>query len=156
MTRVRDFHGQAAGIARASLDEAFALVAAVDRYPEWCPDVVTDVEVLERAEDGSASKVRMRIRVQRGTFAREFDLYLVVVAEPPATVRLARVTDHPTNQEFDATWSLTEAQDGTRIALVLDAKLRVPWYIGAHGIPDAIAGAFVSDATRALSAAPQQ
>ena len=41
---------------------------------------------------------------------------------------------------------------GTRIALALDAKLRVPWYVPARGIGEAIAEGFVTAACRALAA----
>jgi hypothetical protein len=64
-------------------------------------------------------------------------------------VQLTRVTDHPTNQEFTATWTVRPATS-TRVALDLDAKLRVPWYIRGGGIGDAIAQAFVSAASKRL------
>jgi ribosome-associated toxin RatA of RatAB toxin-antitoxin module len=146
----RDFHGEAAGVAAAPLEDCFSLLASVDRYPDWCSEVVTAVEVLERGADGHPTKVRARMRVARAGFQQEFDLFLAIVVEPPETVRLTRVTDHPTNQEFDATWSLTPAAS-TRIALQLDAKLRVPWYIPATGIADSIAAAFVDAACNALT-----
>ena len=150
---MRDFHGEAAEVTPASLDDAFALVAAVDRYPEWCPDAVRAVDVLERGADGYLRSVRMRMHVARGGIVRDFNLYLAIAVEPPATVKLRRFTDHPTNQEFHATWLLRPA-GGTAIELQLDAKLRVPPYIPAGGIPDAIAEGLVSAACRAL--APRQ
>jgi hypothetical protein len=67
-------------------------------------------------------------------------------------VRLRRVTDHPTNQEFDVTWLLSPGER-TRISLALDAKLRVPRYIPAGGVADRIAEAFMSAATTALDGA---
>jgi hypothetical protein len=36
----------------APLEECFALLAAVDRYRDWCPDVVRQVEVLDRDAAG--------------------------------------------------------------------------------------------------------
>ena len=42
----------------APLEECFALLAAVDRYPEWCPDVVRYVEVLERGAEAQPRRVR--------------------------------------------------------------------------------------------------
>jgi hypothetical protein len=39
----------------------------------------------------------------------------------------------------------------TRVALELDAKLRVPWYIRAGGVGDTIAEGFVTAACRALA-----
>lgn len=147
----REFHGAAAEIVAAPLDECLALVAAVDRYPDWCSDIVRDVDVLDRDARGQPSRVRMKMHITRGALVREFDLYLAIAVEPPGAVKLTRVTDHPTNQEFNATWLLRPAAS-TRIALQLDAKLRVPWYIPAGGIGDAIAKGFVTAACRALAA----
>lgn len=152
--RPREFHGQAADVTPASLEESFALVSAVDRYPDWCPDIVRKVEVLDHGTDGHASRVRMRMRVARGAIVQEFDLYLAVAVESPRRVDLMRVTDHPTNQEFNATWTLSPA-GSTAIALEIDAKLRVPQFIPAGGIADEIAQGFVSAACRALGAQSQ-
>ena len=91
------------------------------------------------------------MHIARGTLAREFDLFLTVAVEPPRTVRLTRVTDHPTNQEFTATWTLGPA-GSTRVALELHAKLRVPRYIPTRGVGDMIADGFVTAACRALAA----
>jgi ribosome-associated toxin RatA of RatAB toxin-antitoxin module len=148
--RAREFHGEAAEVAAASVEDCLVLVAAVDRYPDWCPDIVRDVEVLDRGEDGEPSRVRMRMHVARGAISRDFNLFLAIAVEPPGTVKLNRFTDHPTNQEFNATWQLRPASS-TRIALDLDAKLRVPWYIPGHGIGDTIAAGFVTAACRALA-----
>ena len=92
----------------------------------------------------------MMMRIARGGLVRESDLLLAIVVEPPASVKLTRVTDHPTNQEFSATWTLRPAA-GTRVALELDAKLRVPRYIHAGRIGDAIAEAFVNAASARLT-----
>jgi hypothetical protein len=92
----------------------------------------------------------MRMHIARAGIVRDFDLYLAIVVEPLETVSLTRFTDHPTNQEFHATWLLRPAGN-TRIELQLDAKLRVPPYVPAGGIPDAIAEAFVGAACQALA-----
>jgi ribosome-associated toxin RatA of RatAB toxin-antitoxin module len=151
---MREFHGEAAETAAAAQEACFALVAAIDRYPDWCPDVIREVEVLDRGSDGQPRKVRMRIHVNRAGMSREFDLFLAIAVQPPESVKLTRFTDHPTNQEFDATWTVRPAQS-TRIGLALDAKLRVPWYVRAGGIADAIAEGFVAAACRALSSSAQ-
>ena len=150
MRGTREFHGEAAEVVTASVEDCFALLAEVDRYPEWCPDLVREAEVLDRGADGQPTSVRMTIHIARGALVREFNLFLAIVVEPPGTVKLTRVTDHPTNQEFNATWMLRPA-GSTRVALELDAKLRVPWYIRAGGIGDAIAEAFVSAACMRLA-----
>lgn len=96
----------------------------------------------------------MMIHVARGTLVKEFQLLLAIAIEPPRSVRLTRVTDHPTNQEFTAVWRLRPGS-GTRIALQLDAKLRVPPLVPAGGIPDEIATGFVAAASRALTSPTQ-
>jgi ribosome-associated toxin RatA of RatAB toxin-antitoxin module len=150
----RHFHGEAAQVVAAPLEECFALLAAVGRYPDWCPDIVRDVDVLDRSSDGQPSQVRMRMHIARGAFMREFDLFLAIVVEPPRVVTLTRVTDHPTNQEFTATWLLRPV-GSTRLALRLDATLRVPLYVPAGGVGDAVAEGFIAAACRALAATPQ-
>jgi hypothetical protein len=147
----RQFHGEAAEVVAAPLEDCFALLAAVDRYPEWCPDIVREVDVLDRTSDGQPSRVQMKMRAAWGALAREFDLFLAVVVEPPRSVKLTRVADHPTEQEFTATWLLRRA-GGTHLALELDAALRVPWYVPDHGVGDSIARGLVAAATRALAA----
>lgn len=150
MRPTREFHGEAAEVAAAPREVCLSLVAAVDRYPDWCAEVIREVEVLDRGVDGHPIRVRMTMHIARGGFVREFNLFLAIVVEPPGSVRLTRVTDHPTNQEFNATWTLRPAAS-TRVALDLDAKLRVPWYIRGGGIGDAIAEAFVGAACRRLA-----
>ncbi|HEY2161572.1 MAG TPA: SRPBCC family protein [Solirubrobacteraceae bacterium] len=147
---MREFRGEAAGVVGPPVEDCLALLAAVDRYPDWCPDVVRDVEVLDRGAGGQPTTVRMRMHIVRGPVDREFDLFLAIVVEPPGTVRLTRVTDHPTEQEFEATWLLSPA-GSTWISLQLEARLRVPSYIPAGGFGDAIAKAFVTAACRALA-----
>lgn len=148
----REFYGQAAEVVAAPQEDCFALVAAIDRYPDWCPDIVRKVDVLDRAAGGQPSRVRMRMHVVWGPVSREFDLFLAVVIEPPGSVQVTRVTDHPTNQEFNATWQLRPC-GSTRVGLRLRAKLRVPQYVPAGGIGDTIAQGFVTAACRALAPA---
>jgi ribosome-associated toxin RatA of RatAB toxin-antitoxin module len=151
---MRDFHGEAAAVVAAPLQDCFALLAAVDGYRDWCPEVVRDVEILKRDAGGQPSSVRMTMRVARGALVKEFTLFFAVLLEPPEAVKLTRFTDHPTEEEFTANWALRPAA-GTRIALNLDAKLRVPSYIPAGGAGDAIAERFVTAACRALTASSQ-
>jgi len=154
MRDTREFHGEAAKVVAAPQEVCLALVAAVDRYPDWCPDVIREVDVLGRGADGQPSSVRMAMHIARGGVVREFNLFLAVIVEPPGRVKLTRVTDHPTNQEFNVTWTLRPAAS-THVALELDAKLRVPWYIRGGGIGDAIADAFVSAASKRLATSSQ-
>ena len=149
MRDTREFHGEAAEVVASRVEDCFALVAAVDRYPDWCPDVIREVDVLDRGDNGQPTSVRMKMRVARGGLVKEFNLFLAIVVEPPGSVKLTRVTDHPTNQEFTAVWLLRPG-GRTRIALQLDAQLRVPAFVPAAGIPDEVANGFVAAASRAL------
>lgn len=149
----REFRGEAAAEVPAALEDCYRLLAAVDRYPDWCPDVIRGVEILDRGAGGQPTRVRMTIHIARGALQREFGLFLAVDVESPRLVRLTRFTDHATNQEFNATWQLRPAHS-TRMSLQLDAKLRVPWYIRARGAADAIANGFVDAACTALAATP--
>ena len=147
---MRKFHGKAAEVVAASQEDCFALLAAVDSYPDWCPDVVRDVEVLDHDAGGQPSRARMRMRIARGPLVKEFELLMAVAVDPPDAVKLSRFTDHPTEQEFNANWVLQPA-GSTRIGLELDAKLRVPGYVPTGGMGDQIAERFVTAACRVLA-----
>ena len=147
---MKEFHGEAAEVAAAPQEDCFALLAAVDAYPGWCPDVVRHVEVQDRDAGGQPSRARMRVRIARGPLVKEFELLLAVGVDPPDAVNLSRFNDHPTDQEFNANWVLRPA-GSTRIGLELDAKLRVPGYIPTGGKGNEIAENFVTAACPALA-----
>ena len=92
--------------------------------PGLVPDIVREVEVLDRAPKSAEHGADEDARRPRG--ARQgVQPVVAIVVEPPGTVKLTRVTDHPTNQEFNATWELRPA-GSTRVALQIDAKLACP------------------------------
>jgi hypothetical protein len=62
--RTRPFHGEAAASVAAPLEDCFALLAAVDRYPDWCPDVVRQVEVLDLDSATEPRRVQMTSHVE--------------------------------------------------------------------------------------------
>jgi ribosome-associated toxin RatA of RatAB toxin-antitoxin module len=146
---MKKLHGTATEVVAAPLDECLALLEAVDRYPSWYPEVVRDVEVLDRDPSGQPTRVRTKLHVSRGPLVKDFDLILAVVIEPPATVKLTRPTNDPSEQELDVTWCLQDGE-GTRIELYLDANLRVPRFLPVSGIGDSMAQGFVAAARRAL------
>ncbi len=74
--RAREFHGEATEVAAASAEKCFALVATVDRYPDWCPQILREVEVLDRGDGGQPSRMRVRMRVARGAISSGFELCL--------------------------------------------------------------------------------
>jgi len=125
------------------------LLEAIDRYPDWYPQVARDVEVLERDSRGHPSRVRTKLHVSRGPVVKDFDLVLAVVVERPETVKLTRAADDPSPQQFEVAWRLRD-EGQTRIELVLHAKLRVPRFMPLGGIGNAMAQGFVAAAAREL------
>ncbi len=145
---MKDLQGTASAVVAAPLDRGRALLEAVDRYPTWYPETVREVQVLERDPTGRPTKVRAKLHLARGPLVKDFDLVLVVVSEPPGTIRLTRIADAGSSK-FAVTWRLREER-GTRIDLDLAASMSVPRFIPVGGIGDAIAGRFIDAATRAL------
>jgi ribosome-associated toxin RatA of RatAB toxin-antitoxin module len=147
---VKEVVGAASAAVSAPIEDCFALLMAVDRYPSWYPEAVREVEVVQRGADGDPAMVRARLHASIGPVAREFHLLLVVEASRPQTVRLRRVPHDPSDRErFEVTWRLEQAA-GTRIRVQLAANLSVPRLLPVGGIGDAMANGFVSAAARAV------
>ena len=142
--------GTATDVVAAPLAECFALVQAVDRYPSWHPDVVREVEVLERDTEGRPRRVRTKLHVARGPLVKDFDLIMAVIAEPSEALKLTRVSDHPSDQSFDVGWRLRE-DAGTRMTVDLSANLNVPRFVPLGSIGDSLAEGFVQAAKDALA-----
>ena len=134
----------------APVEECLAVLEAVDRYPAWCPEMVRDVEVLERDPRGQPSRVRTKLHVSRGPLVKNFDLILVVVVEPPDAVKLTRPADTPSPQQFDVAWRLRDGGQ-TTIELRLHAKLNVPRFMPLGGVGNALAEGFVAAAASAIA-----
>ena len=146
---MKQLHGTATEVVAAPLDECLALLEAVDRYPDWYPEVVREVEVLDRDPSGQPTRARTKLHVSR-PLVKDFDLVLAIVVEPPATVKLTRPTNDSSQQQLDVTWRLQD-RDGTRIELYLNANLRVPRLLPLGGIGTSMAKGFVAAASRALA-----
>lgn len=147
---MKELQGAAAVEVAASPAECVALLQAVDRYPTWYSEVVKRVEVIERDGNGRPSKANAMLHVVHGPLTRDFNLQLEVVNEPPATVKLVRLSHGAADHErFDVTWRVTESTR-TRINLHLNANLSVPRFVPVGGIGDGLAQGFVGAAARAL------
>jgi Polyketide cyclase / dehydrase and lipid transport len=147
---VKDLYGQATETTAAPVDDCFALLAAVDRYPLWYPDVVREVDVLGRGAEGQPTAVRAKFRVAYGPLVHDFDLVLAVTLAEPMSVRLARVGG---SQRFELTWHVREGGH-TQIELDLYAKLRVPRVLPLEGVGNTVAERFVVAAKTALASGP--
>src|ERR1019366_6301941 len=76
---------------RASPAACLRLLEAVDRYPEWYPEVVRKVTVLARDAGALACKVEARLHVSRGPLSRDLELMLEVSTDEPLAIRLTRL-----------------------------------------------------------------
>ena len=135
---------------RASPEQCVALFAAVDRYPDWHPDVIPRAEVLDRDAGGLPTRVSATVNLAAGPMSRRFELEMMVAVEPPRQVRLTRVADDDDDAErFDVTWRIEPAEP-TRIELLLAARLDVPRFLPVGAIGESVAQGFVDAARRAL------
>lgn len=143
---MKELRGTAAALVPAPLEDCLALVQAVDAYPEWHPDVVRSVEVVDGDAGAVPRRVRTRLHLSVGPLTKDFELLMAVTVRAPSTVELVKVGG---NAKFDVTWHL---QDGpnTRLALELEANLDAPRFLPLGGIGDSVAQGFVSAASTEL------
>ena len=143
---MKELRGTATALVPVPLAECLALVQAVDEYPDWYPDVVRSVDVLERDANGVPSRARTKLHVSFGPLAKDFDLLMRVTLKPPATVKFAKIGG---DAKFDVTWRLHDGAD-TRLAIELDANVDAPRFVPLGGIGDSVASGFVAAARTEL------
>jgi ribosome-associated toxin RatA of RatAB toxin-antitoxin module len=143
-------HGQASEVVAEPIQECFALLADVEKYPSWYPEVVRSVEVLDSTLRGEPRRVRTQLHVSSGPLARDFDLVMAVAVQRPTTVRLTRVTDGSSEQRFEVLWRLRNGKT-TRIEIDLYANLRLPRFLPLGAIGDSLAAGFVAAARREIA-----
>ena len=146
---LKELTGAATRTVAAPAQACFALLEAVDRYPDWYPEAIAEIDVLERGADGQPSKVRAKLHLAWGPVVRDFDLALAVEKDRPTMVRLARVKEQPSASTFEATWRVRDGEPA-QIGLALRAGLDVPRFLPLGGIGDAVAGGFVDAAAGRL------
>lgn len=147
---MKEFHGTATQVVAAPVEDCLSLLRAVDGYPTWFPEMVRDVEVLQRDASDQPTRARTKLHVARGPLVHDFDLLMAIAVEPPGTVKLSKVTSDRSPSRFDVTWSL-QAAESTRIELNLSATLSVSERVPVGDIGNAIAEQFVAAASRALA-----
>jgi hypothetical protein len=149
---MKELHGASTGSAAASLEDCLALLAAIDRYPSWYPEVVREVTVIESDAEGFASRAEAVLHMSHGPLVKDFRVLLDVRVERPGTVRLVRVPHggEDDGERFEVTWQL-QARGDTHIDLRLDAALAVPRFLPLGPIADTMADGFVRAAVGVLS-----
>ena len=148
---MKELTGHAERTTPASHERCMALLEAVDGYPNWYPEVVKSVEVLERNDQGRPTKAQTKLHVQHGPITRDFDLTMDVQVDPAGVVRLSRIPHHRSDGEkFDVTWRVSGAGP-SQIRLDLAADLNVPRFLPVGDVGESMAAGFVNAATRALT-----
>ena len=147
---MKDLRGSARTPVPVTPERCIALFEAVEDYPSWYPDVVKEVTVLEREDDGRPRRVQATLHVARGPITKDFHLVLAVVSDRRSEVKLTRVKLPGSGSEgFEANWHVTDSR-GTEIGLDLIASLDVPRFLPVGGIGDAMAEGFVAAAADQL------
>ncbi len=141
----------AAASVEASVEACLALLADVEGYPRWHPEVVRGVEVSERDRAGRASRARVELRLGFGQLAGSFEELMAVSVRPGEEVRLERIPHGAGDPErFEVRWRVT-AGPPTRLELELSASLELPRLLPLGGLADSVAQGFVAAARLALS-----
>jgi ribosome-associated toxin RatA of RatAB toxin-antitoxin module len=147
---VKDLRGQATGIVPADPARCFALLLAVDAYPSAYPEVIRQVEVIERERNGSPRIARAIVHVSVGPVQRDFELLVKVSAERNRMVRLTRVPDDRSDPErVTLTWHISPGPP-TRLTVRLRARLDVPRVIPIQGAGGAVARGLLEAASHVL------
>ncbi len=153
---VKELQGRASATAPASKHECLELLAAVERYPSWYPEVIRSVERLDPAEGDGPPRVGASLHFSYGPISHDLELQLEVVIDPASGVWLNRVPYDPGDRErFTVHWRLDERPGDTRtdIDLRLEANLDIPRFVPVPvgTIGDSFASRFLTAAVTALS-----
>lgn len=149
---MKQLHGLASVEVDSPIDACFAVLAALEDYPSWYPEVVRAVAVLDRDKHGLPTRAQATLHVSHGPLTRDFRLLLAIETDRPERVKLARIPHEPGDGErFDVLWRLHEAAR-TRIEVELQATLDVPRLLPLGSVGEAFAEGFVRAAARRLGA----
>ena len=147
---MKQLNGAASALVSAAPDRCLDFLADVEAYPQWHPDVVREVEVLERGADGRPHRARATLRARVGPINRDLH-FTVDVSRGSDEVKLSRLPEDDSDGErFEVVWRVSGAPSGAQIDLRLDAALEVPRLVPLGGVGNALATGFVDAAVRRL------
>jgi ribosome-associated toxin RatA of RatAB toxin-antitoxin module len=147
---MKELRGSAMTPVAASPEQCLALLADLERYPSWYPEVVRRVQVMESRPDGVPARARTTLHVAQGPLVRDFNLLLAVDTAADA-VSLTRIPHDPSDPErFAVRWQIQRSGDAVVLHLLLEANLSVPRLVPLGGVGNSVAGGFVAAAARAL------
>jgi ribosome-associated toxin RatA of RatAB toxin-antitoxin module len=106
---VKELQGRASAELDVHPHEAFELLAAVERYPDWF-EVVSEGEILEEELNGTPGLARARLHLPQSPFATQFELFVAVRTESPVAITLTRVPDGPADPDrLELSWRVEVA-----------------------------------------------
>jgi ribosome-associated toxin RatA of RatAB toxin-antitoxin module len=147
---VKALGGAAGAEVKAPAERAYAVLADVERYREWYPDVIRKVAVLERDGDGAVTLADVTLSAP-GLPIGDLETRMRVERYPSHSVSLVRVPNERGDEEqFSVVWTIGAGEAGTHIAVRLDAVLPVPRLVPLGGLGDRMASGFARAAGRAI------
>ncbi len=147
---MKELQGRSSAELSVPARDCFALLAAVEGYPDWF-EVVSDVELLEEERNGTPGLARATLHVPQSPFGTHFELVVAVRTERGAAITLTRVPEGAADHDrLEVTWRV-RGRKSTKLEVEFDAAASfVPGFIPIGGAGDAIARAAIDAARAAL------
>jgi ribosome-associated toxin RatA of RatAB toxin-antitoxin module len=150
---MKDLSASASGRTHAPVDDTYGLLSDFESYPDWFPEGVKSIQVLERDPDGHASRLQARLHTSSGPVQRDFDMEMTTTLRQPDLVELKRVpNENRDREEMVVSWRLTSGPQ-TLVAVDLRAKLDLPGFLPVGGLAQGMADRFLQAALRRLDGA---
>lgn len=148
---MKQLQGSAIAETELPVEDCFALLASIDRYPAWF-EIVREVEILDREADGRPRLARVEIVVPQSPFGTDFSFMVAVEVDRPVKMRFTKLPDGPADEDrIELTWWVRE-NGWTEIEFEFDAAVSfVPGYLPVGGAGDVIAEIILDAATTAFA-----
>lgn len=149
---MKELEATASGTAQAPIEHCYERLLDVERYPAWYPDGAKSVAVLERADDGTPTRIDAVLAAAAGPLRKSFAMRLALELTHPSRIALARVADDRGDHEaLSITW-LLRALDAaqTEVTIELGARLDVPRFFPIDAVGREVARGFLEAALRML------
>jgi ribosome-associated toxin RatA of RatAB toxin-antitoxin module len=149
---MKEITATATGTAQAPIEQVYAHLLDVERYPNWYPDGAKSVEVLERGDDGKATKVDAVLAAVAGPLRKQFDVRLAIEPTKPTLIALARMVDDRGDHEaLTITWLLTPvSEQETEITVEMTARIDVPMFLPIDPVAREVANGFLQAALQSV------
>jgi ribosome-associated toxin RatA of RatAB toxin-antitoxin module len=148
---MRELSATATGVSTTPIERCYLHLLDVERYPEWYPDGVRSVEVLERGADGVPTRIDAVLAAVAGPLRKEFPVRLAL-EQQPTRIALARIADERGDHELlTIAWQLRElGQAETEVIVELGARLDVPIFLPIDPIAREVANGFLQAALQSF------